>query len=77
MMDCNTTSEEVNGDNPYMRLFSPPGSTRRASLPDSKRMFRPAGSVEVITIQNLDVENNGGWKMSYHFEDDLYRYIRK
>ena len=43
-------------------MASPPGSTRR---------LRPTGSEEVITIHNLDVENNFGWGMSYQFADAL------
>ena len=48
----------------------PQDATRMVSPSDSTRMFRPAGS-KAITIHNLDLENNGGWKMSYYFADAL------
>ena len=41
-----------------------------ASPPGSTRMFRPAGS-EAITIHNLDMENDRGWRMNYQIADAL------
>ena len=58
----------------YTRKVSSSYSTMMFSPPDSKRMFRPPGS-EAITIHNLDVENDGSWKMSYHFADALCKHI--